>query len=211
MRQMLIHKGNGKPQRATALAVLLALSLVLATCGESDQDATDDRASEIPTPTQAATHTPKIEPTSTPAPTATPQIEPTPTPAPTSTPQPEPTPTESASGQSDSSESLDIVEHLLETTSQFWETYNNYDIDTLKTFYEESYWSEQEAEVQSNMQPFKNFNLSITPEEATTPTEVAPGKWEIRQTASFAVGSVKMLFIYEEFDGDWLLTYAEAQ
>lgn len=197
MRQMLIHKGNGMSQRATVLAVLLALSLVLATCGESDQNATDDKASEIPTPTQAATHTPKIEPTSTPAPTAT--------------PQPEPTPAESASGEVASSDPLDIAEYLLEMINQFWETYNNYDIDTLKTFYEESYWNEQEAEVQSNMQPFKNFNLSITPEEPTKPTEVAPGKWEIRQTASFSGGSVKMIFIYEEFDGDWLLTYAEAQ
>ena len=45
----------------------------------------------------------------------------------------------------------------------------------------------------------------------STPTEIAPGKWEIRQIARFSFGSVNMIFIYEEFDGEWLLTHAEAQ
>ena len=43
------------------------------------------------------------------------------------------------------------------------------------------------------------------------PPKSLPGKWEIRQTARFSFGSVNMIFIYEEFDGDWLLTYAESQ
>ena len=190
MRQISIRKGNAMLQRGTALAIILTLSLVLVACG--------DEAPETPTPAPAAT--------------ATPQPEPTPTQVPTATPQPEPTPTENASEEADSetSEPLDIAEHLLQTTSQFWEVYNKYDIDTLKTFYEENYWNEQEAEVQSNMQPFKNFNLSVTPDDPSTPTEIAPGKWEIRQTARFSFGSVNMIFIYEEFDGDWLLTYAES-
>ena len=203
MRQMLIHKGNFMLQKATALAVILALTLVLVACGESEQDTTSDKAPEIPTPTQAPTQTPQIEPTSTPAPTATPQIEPTPTPVPTATPLTEP--------ESPAIDPLDIREHLREKTTQFWEAYNKYDLDALKTFYEENYWNEQEAEVQSNMQPFKSFGMKIAAEETSQPTEIAPGKWEIRQTASFSGGSIKMLFIYEKFDEAWLLTYAEAQ
>ncbi len=206
LRQMLVHEGNFMLQKATAIAVILALSLVLVACGETGQDSTSDNAPETPKPTQAPTATPQIEPTPTQAPTATPQIEPTSTPAPTATPQPEPTPAENAS-----SDPIDIPEHLREKTTQFWEAYNKYDLDALKTFYEENYWNEQEAEVQSNMQPFKSFGMKITAEETSPPTEIAPGKWEIRQTASFSVGSIKMLFIYEEFDEDWLLTYAEAQ
>ncbi len=221
MRQIFMHERNGMHRRAAAVAVLLALPLVLATCGESDPGATSDEASERPTPTLAATHTPKIEPTPAPAPTATPQPEPTPapaptatpqiepTPAPTSTPQPEPTPAESASGEVASSDPLDIAEHLREKTAQLWEVYNKYDLDALKTFYEENYWNRQEAEIKSNMQPIKSFGLTLKAEETSPPTEIAQGKWEIRQTASFSLGSVKMVFIYEEFDGDWLLTYAE--
>ena len=203
MRQMLIHEGNFMLQKATALAVILALSLVLVACGETGQESTSDNAPETPTPTQAPTATPQIEPTPTQAPTATPQIEPTPTQAPTATPLTEPA--------SPSIDPIDIPEHLREKTTQFWEAYNKYDLDALKTFYEENYWNEQEEEVQSNMQPFKNFGMKIAAEETSPPTEIAPGKWEIRQTASFSVGSIKMLFIYEEFDEDWLLTYAEAQ
>ena len=35
------------------------------------------------------------------------------------------------------------------------------------------------------------------------------GKWELRHTGSLA--SVKMIFIWEEFDGEWLLTDAQDQ
>ena len=212
MRKILIHEVNAILLRGTALAVILTLSLVLIACGDGASE-TPTHTPVVPQPEPTSTATPQIEPTSTPAPapTATPKIEPTPTQ--TATETPEPTPTENASGGADSeaSEPLDIAEHLLQTTSQFWEVYNKYDIDTLKTFYEENYWNEQEAEVQSNMQPFKNFNMSVTPDDPSTPTEIAPGKWEIRQTARFSFGSVKMTFIYEEFDGYWLLTYAEDQ
>ena len=204
MSQMLIHEGSAILQRGMALTVILAISLVLAACGEADQNATSDKATETPKPTQAPTQTPQIEPTPTQVPTATPQIEPTPTPAPIATPQPEPTLTENPS-----SDTLDIPEHLRNKTTQFWEAYNKYDLDALKTFYEENYWNEQEAEIQSNMQPFKSFAMKVTAEETSPPTEIAPGKWEIRQTASFSVGSIKMIFIYEDFQGDWLLTYAQ--
>ena len=217
MRQMLVHEGNFMLQKATAIAVILTLSLVLVACGETGQDSSSDNAPETPKPTQAPTATPQIEPTPTQAPTATPQIEPTPTQVPTATPQIEPTSTPAPTATpltepaSPSIDPIDIPEHLREKTTQFWEAYNKYDLDALKTFYEENYWNEQEAEVQSNMQPFKSFGMKITAEETSPPTEIAPGKWEIRQTASFSVGSIKMLFIYEEFDEDWLLTYAEAQ
>ena len=37
------------------------------------------------------------------------------------------------------------------------------------------------------------------------------GKWEVRHTGTFSLASVKMIFIWEEFDGEWLLTYAQDQ
>ena len=84
-----------------------------------------------------------------------------------------------------------------------------YDVDALKAFYEENHWVEEE--VWSNMQPFKNLGMTLTPEETSPPTEIAPGKWEIQHTAVFSGGSVDMVFIYKQFGGDWLLTYAESQ
>ena len=90
---------------------------------------------------------------------------------------------------------------------QMWEAYNTHDLDVLKTFYEENYWNEKEEELRSDMRPFKTFGITITAEETSPPTEIAPGKWEIKHTGRF----VNMVFIYEEFGGDWLLTYAEDQ
>ena len=86
-----------------------------------------------------------------------------------------------------------------------------YDVDALKAFYEENYWMEEEEEVRSNMQRFKNLGMTLTPEETSPPTETAPGKWEIQHTAVFSGGSVDMVFIYEQFEGDWPLTYTESQ
>ena len=40
--------------------------------------------------------------------------------------------------------------------------------------------------------------------------EIAPGKWETKHTARFDGGLVNMVFVYEQFGEDWLLTYAEA-
>ena len=141
--------------------------------------------------------------------------EPTPTPTqePTDTPQAEPTPAEEPTLEptSASGEPTDLAEHLRQKTALMWETYNSYDLEGLRAFYEASYWAEEEEELRSNMEPFKIVGMTFEAEETSPPTEVEPGKWEIRQTARFAGGSVKMVFIYEEFDGEWLFTYAEAQ
>ena len=90
---------------------------------------------------------------------------------------------------------------------QLWGAYNAYDLDALKVLYEESYWEEQEAEIRSSMQPFKDGGITFTAEETSPPTEI----WEVKHTARFSGGAVSMVFIYEQFGEDWLLTYAESQ
>ena len=92
---------------------------------------------------------------------------------------------------------------------RLWEVYNTHDADALEVFYEENYWKEQEEEIRSNMESFRNFGMAINAQEMTPPTEIAPGKWETEHSGRFSGGSVHMVFIYEQFDGEWLLTYAE--
>lgn len=175
-------------RRGAALAAILVLSLVLVACGGSGEDAPGDDA--------AAT------PASTPAPTDTPAA---------TTPEAEPTPTETAAAEAASGGSTDIAAHLSEKTMQLWEVYNTYDADALSAFYEPGYWEEEEGEVRANLRPFRTFGAKIDAEETSPPTEIAPGQWEVRHTGKFSFGSVKMVFIWEQFDGEWLLTYAEAQ
>ena len=201
--------------RGVAPAVILVLSLVLAACGGSSEETPAAEATATPTPTRAATATPAAEPTrtATPATTATPRTEPTPTTTPTATatPRAESTPTATASGDAPSGDSVDLVQYLRERTMYVWEVYNTYDVDALSTLYEASYWAEKEDEVRANMRPFRTFGAKVDAEETSPPTEIAPGQWEVRHTGSFPFGSVKMIFIWEQFDGGWLLTYAEAQ
>ena len=99
--------------------------------------------------------------------------------------------------------------YLSDRTMELWVVYNSYDLDGLRAFYEESYWSEQEEELRRNMAPFESRGTTFTAEETSPPRETEPGKWELTHTARFSGGSLNMRFIYEQFDGEWLLTHAE--
>ena len=93
--------------------------------------------------------------------------------------------------------------------AHLWEVYNLYDGEALKALYEENYWAEREEQVLYDLANFEKFELKITPEELTPPTETAPGKWETAHRGYFLGGSVDVVFIFEEFGGEWLLTLAE--
>ena len=214
--QIPLREEDGMLKRTTALAIMLALSLVLAACGGSAESTTGGEHASTPAPTAAPTEAPQVQPT--PTSTAIPKAEPTPVekttggevsdkPAPTATPQVEPTPTAEAVAD----EPIDIAAHISEKTMRLWDVYNTHDPDALEEFYSEDYWQEEVDEIRSNMQPFKNLGLTFTAEETSPPTEIEPGKWELKHTARFQGGLVNMVFIYEEFDGDWRLTHAKPE
>ena len=108
-----------------------------------------------------------------------------------------------------SEEDAELAAHLSEKTMLLWEYYNNYDLESLRTLYEPNYWLEEEEELRHNMEPFERRNIKFTAEETSPPTEIEPGIWQVKHTARFSGGSVKMKFLYEEFEGEWLLTHAE--
>lgn len=199
-------------RRGTAPAATLLLLFLLAACGGSDGESTDATVSEAPATT--VSEPPREEPApgespSREAPTTT--ASETPAPKAPEPAQEEPESAEEASREDASADTSDLVQYLSEKTMQLWDAYNAYDLDALKAFYEESYWEEQEEEVRSNMQPFKDRGVTFTPEETSPPTETAPGEWEVKHTVRFSGGAVNMVFIYERFGEDWLLTYAESR
>ena len=176
-------------------ATVLALSLVLVSCGGSTEEATTSSQSpETTTGKPAETTAPTVAEMS--------QVE---------AAVAEGASGEAASEEAASGDSAGVVEHLRQKTMQFWEAYNAYDVDTLMVFYEESYWAEQEDEVRSNMRPFELNRMTITATESSPPAELAPGRWETRHDARFSGGSLEMVFIFEQFDGEWLLTHAEVR
>ena len=108
-----------------------------------------------------------------------------------------------------SAEDAELAAHLSEKTMLLWEHYNNYDLESLRTLYEPNYWLSEEEQLRDDMKPFESRNIKFTPEETSPPTEIEPGIWQVKHTARFSGGSVRMKFLYEEFDGEWLLTHAE--
>ena len=177
------REGTGPWPRGMVLAGALALCWALASCGGSAVEAPEGEGSQAPGS----------------VPTTTAPLE------------EEPAPSDDTTGGVAPTDPVDIVEHLRAKTMRMWEVYNTHDVDALEPFYEENYWKEQEGEIRSNMQSFRLFRARITAEETSPPTEIAPGKWELKHTGRFRMGSVHMVFIYEQFGGRWLLTYAESE
>lgn len=103
----------------------------------------------------------------------------------------------------------EVAAYLSERTMELWVVYNRYDLQGLRAFYEESYWLEEEEELRRNMAPFESRGITFTAEETSPPRQIEPGRWELTHKVSFSGGSLSMKFIYERFDGEWLLTYAE--
>ena len=115
-----------------------------------------------------------------------------------------PAPTEALSA-----EQQELAAYLSARTMELWDVYNTYVLEDLRQFYEPSYWATERMDIERNMEPFESRGTVFEAEETSPPREIEPGKWEIKHTARFGGSSVKMKFIYEQFDGEWLLTYAE--
>ena len=103
----------------------------------------------------------------------------------------------------------EVADHLSARTMELWDVYNTYKIEDLRQFYEESYWEDEKEELRRNMEPFKNRGTVFEAEETSPPREIEPGKWQVKHRARFNGSSISMKFVYEQFDGEWLLTYAE--
>ena len=108
-----------------------------------------------------------------------------------------------------SAEQQALADHLSARAMELWDVYNTYEVDDLRQFYEESYWEDEREELRRNMEPFKNRGSVFKAEETSPPREIEPGKWQLKHRARYNGSSISMTFIYEQFDGEWLLTYAE--
>lgn len=106
-------------------------------------------------------------------------------------------------------EQQEIVTYLSAKTMELWDVYNTYEVEALRRFYAASYWEHEQEDLRRNMEPFKGRGTVFIAEETSPPQEIEPGKWQIKHKARFNGSAVDMKFIYEQFDGEWLLTYAE--
>ena len=119
--------------------------------------------------------------------------------------EPEPEPAAPLTG-----EAAEIADLLRAKTALLWDIYNTYEVEKLEPLYEPGYWLDQVDSLRSNIRPFESRGLTFTAEETSSPREIEPGKWQIKHKARYSGGSVDMLFIYEKFGDEWLLTHAEA-
>ena len=106
-------------------------------------------------------------------------------------------------------EQQELAAHLSEKAMELWDIYNTYEVEALRRFYEASYWEDEKEEIRRNMEPFRNRGTVFEAEETSPPREIEPGKWQLKHKVRYSGRSLDMTFVYEQFDGEWLLTYAE--
>ncbi len=201
--------------------VTLLLAVVVACGGSSDETGDPGSANEpqseqpadTPIPTPTAIPTPV--PTSTPEATATPVPSPTPEPQeaePTATPESETEEEEtSTSSESDSTEEAPEADDLRNLGAAYWKALNDYEIDKVLGYLEDSYRQEQEEEFRGNIELMKTFEIKLTVTEESAPQVVDDESremyWLVKSPLSADI--VHMIFI--QVGGKWIIASAERQ
>ena len=202
-----------------AMTLLLAVGV---SCGGSSDEPVDSGPASEPqseqpadTPIPSPTAIPTPVPTSTPEPTATPVPSPTPEPEeaePTATPESETEEEEtSTSSESDSSDEAPEADDLRELGAAYWKAINDYEIDKVLGYLEDSFRQEQEEALRGNVDLLKTFELKLTVTEESAPKVVDEDSremyWLVKNPLS--TDSVRMLF--KQVGGEWKIASAELQ
>ncbi len=203
-------------------ATVTLLSAIVLACGGSSDETGDpgpagepqsEQPADTPIPTPTATPTPV--PTSTPEPTATPVPSPTPEPKeaePTATPESETEEEEtSTSSESDSTEEAPEADDLRKLGAAYWKALNDYEIDKVLGYLEESYRQAQEEMLRGNVDLMKTFEVKLTASEESGPQVVDENSREMYWLVKNPLSADIIHMIFTQVDGEWKIASAEIQ
>jgi hypothetical protein len=174
-----------------ALACLLILALaILPACTQPAEVPPDITP---PTPTQEETETPSLS-------------EPTPT---------NPTEEEAETPPSATNEES-ITEEDIEAARQvvfaYWEAFNNYDVDGVLAFLEESWQEDSADDIASEIDQMKGANMTMGVEEEAEPTVTTDGTIVIKMLIDIPIMIMPdrhYSYYLKKIDGEWKIYYAE--
>ena len=87
----------------------------------------------------------------------------------------------------------------------YWEAFNNYDVEGVLAFLEESYRLEREEGIASEIGQMQSFGVKLGVEEEAEPTTTPEGKVEIKIKLSVPMGQPDRHITYElvKINGEW--------
>ena len=91
-------------------------------------------------------------------------------------------------------------------SAAYWNAFNVYDLDTLETYYEPSYWLVDKEALYRAMDVLKQLAVQVEMEEQIAPVKNNQGEWEMLLLLTEPTGTRDFRMAWVDSDGEWLLS-----
>jgi hypothetical protein len=125
-----------------------------------------------------------------------------------SAPPPATSPEEAAEVPPPATITQEDVEAARQAVFAYWEAFNNYDVEGVLAFLEESYRQEREESLTSEIGQMKAFHKTIGVEEEAEPVIIPEGKVEIKMKLATPLGTKHYTYQMGKINGDWKIYLA---
>ena len=91
-------------------------------------------------------------------------------------------------------------------SAAYWNALNVYDLETLKTYYEPSYWLVDKDALYRALDVMKQIGMTVEMEEQVAPVKNDQGGWEMMLLMTEPTGTRDFRMAWVESDSEWLLS-----
>ena len=101
------------------------------------------------------------------------------------------------------------VEALRELAFQYWDAFNEYDVDSVLAFLEPTYRAQREEQIREDIASLEQFSVELGVTEHLPPHEADSGQWEMYLVMETPVDIRRLRMEYLKYGDRWWITYAE--
>ena len=117
-------------------------------------------------------------------------------------PTPEPTPTASAEGDPET------LRALKQLAFEYWIAFNEYDVEKVLSYMEESYRAERAEEIAAEIEQLELFGVALGVSERSAPTLLSPTEGEMLLNVREPLATRKYRMGFRLVEGEWKISFA---
>ena len=142
----------------------------------------------------------KPAPVATTSSASTQSVYPTTAPAETTIPQ-----TVSGSARA----SAEDIAEIRQIVAEYWEAFNDYDVDHAITMLEPTYRAQEEELIRKDIGRMKLFRATLELSEETPPSMNDEGNYETYLSAKTPIDTRTVLMVFRRIEGQWWIVYSD--
>ena len=119
-----------------------------------------------------------------------------------------PTPTVEPSPTSPPDTTEEDIATILRIIDEYWEAFNDYDVDRAVTMLEEGYRADEEDPIRKDIGRMKLFRVKLGISEETPLTLNETGHYETYLTVKTPVDERRLLMVFRKLDGQWWIVFS---